>query len=383
MKSYFEILFQVEVFHNFFPVEEQHVCNSLSFIPSDECMRSLANNRLIFKKTVNGFAIVAEKKNIGTDALPNLVPFFSITPGTRFHFLISEPEDDFINITDADPDLFAEGRKYFFRNSPTQPAVVAGNHATIPLHNNTPLVNSLSLGPSNFIAPVAIASNPVKLVLKDIDGLFMVEKKVPRDSFNNISAERLLMSDESLPEGIYVLHQVNAANVSVLQKTYFLSGQSLKGKITGILDITYNSIMQGQENRHTHLTITLSPRNVHWIYNVDIEKYEDPGEFNTQRVLPVNLALDPSLSSPPVASPFTKTIVQALPLPADWHINDKVRFRSNNPIPLKKKPYSRIQLKNNGIAMPVIIDNMPNPDPLMIRKTAPNTYETEMFLKVK
>ena len=141
--------------------------------------------------------------------------------------------------------------------------------------------------------------------------------------------------------------------------------------------------MQAQENKHTHLTITLAPRSVHWIYNVDIEKYEDPGEFNTQRVLPANLALDPTPSSPPVATPFTKTIVQALPLPADWHINDKVRFRSNNPIPLKKKPYGRIQLRNNGIAMPVIIDNMPNPDPLMIRKTAPNTYETEMFLKVK
>lgn len=139
MKSYFEILFQVEVFHNFFPVEEQHICNSLSFIPSDECLRTLANNRLLFKKTINGFAVIAEKKNIGTDALPNLVPFFSITPGTRFHFLISEPDDDFINITDSDPDLFAEGRKYFFRNSPTQPAVVAGNHATISLHNNTPL----------------------------------------------------------------------------------------------------------------------------------------------------------------------------------------------------------------------------------------------------
>ncbi len=383
MKSYFEILYQLEVFHNYFPAEEQHRCTSLRFLPTEPCRRLLSDQRLVFKSSENGFVIVAEKKNTGTDALPNLVPFFSIPTGTRFHFFIMERDNEFLNITDLDPELFADGKKYLFRNTPFQQAAVSGNDASFHIHNNIPLTEALTLAPSLFLAPVAIAQNPVKLVLRDAESEFVAEAAVPRDSFGVISAERILISNQPLPEGVYTLQQLNAASAIVDQKKYFLCENIPGFRVNGIAAITCYPHLQAQENRHSHFIISLLPRQAHWVYHIDIEKYEDPAEFNTKRVLPGDLVINTALSTPAVGTAFTKTIVQASPLPQDWFINDKVSFRSNNPIPLQKQTYERVELHNNSLAPPAIIRNLPNPPPLALRKTGPNQYEADIYLKVK
>jgi hypothetical protein len=116
---------------------------------------------------------------------------------------------------------------------------------------------------------------------------------------------------------------------------------------------------------------------------VDIEKYEDPLEFLNKRIKPTDLKVDTVSSSPSVGTAFTRTILFSSINPADWFINDKVQFRSNNPIPLKKTAYEKLQLQHTTVPVPVIINNLPNPDPLNMEETAPNTYEIEMFLKVK
>lgn len=383
MRSFFEILFQLEVFHTYFPVEEQHRCTALKFLPTGQCQRLLSDNRLVFKSSENGFVIVAEKRNIGTDATPNLVPFFSIPEGMSFHFFIVEEDNDFLNITDTDPALFADGKKYLFRNTPFQQAVVNGNDAVFDIHNNTPLAEAVTLAPVLLQAPVAIAQNPVRLVLRNAENEFVVEVAVPRDAFGAISATRLLISRQPLTEGVYTLQQINAAGNVVDEKRYFLCENVPGFRVNGIVAITNYPTLRAQENRHSHFVVSLQPRRAHWVYHIDIERYEDPAEFSTKRVLPTDLVIDASQSTPAVGTTFARTIVQTSSLPQEWFINDKVRFRSNNPIPLQKETYERVSLHNNSLAPPTIIRSLPNPPPLALRKTGPNRYEADIYLKVK
>src|SRR5690606_25077586 len=143
------------------------------FLPTGQCQRLLSDNRIVFKSSENVFVIVAEKRNIWTDAIPNLVPFFSIPECMRFIFFIVEEDIEFLNITDTDPALFADGKKYLFRNTPFQQAVVNGNDAVFDIHNNTPLAEAVTLAPVLFQAPVAIAQNPVRLVLRNAENEFV------------------------------------------------------------------------------------------------------------------------------------------------------------------------------------------------------------------
>jgi hypothetical protein len=382
VKSYYHIIIQLDVFHDYFPLEENHVCTSLQFTPCTSCFQTLRQLRLLFKKTENGFVIVGEKKNLGTDAAPILEPLVDIPEGTKFNFLITETDNNFINITDTDPHLFSDGKKYVFRNTDSQQAVVAGNIATINIHNNSPLNEVVTLAPPLFTAPVVVAENPVKVVLRGSEGEFITEKTVPRDAGNNIVAGGLLLCDTPFVEGIYTLQQVNALNAVTSEKRYFLFEPVTGVRVNGIVQLTYNNIMAAQSKKEIHTTIHLNPRSVFWIYKVDIEKYEDPVEFNL-RIKPLNLKVDSVPSIPAVGTPFTKTILFVSANPADWFLNDKVQFRSNNPIPLKKKPYEQLQLVHTAVPQPVIINNLPNPDPLAMEETTPNTYEIEMYLKVK
>jgi hypothetical protein len=306
--------------------------------------------------------------------------------GTKFYFFITEENNDFINITDTDPKLFSDGKKYVFRNTNSNTAVVAGNIATVTIHNSTPVNNVVTIAPANFAAPVVLADNPVKLVLRGSEEEFIMEKAVPRDTGGNISAERLVFSDTPFAEGLYTLQQVDNTNLIVSEKKYFLISSVPPFTVNGILLIDYNTIFNAQAKKEIHVVIQLSPRNIHWVYNVDIERYEDPVEFAAKRIKPADLQLDETLSAPSVGTTFSKTIVSSLPNPADWYINDKVTFRSSNPVPIHKKSYRRLLLKNTAAISPVIINNMPNPEPLMIKEKAPpgsGVYEAEMFLKVK
>lgn len=383
MKSYYDIAIQLEVFHDYFPAEEGHICPSLRFTPSEDCFRKLKQNHLIFKNTVNGFVLVGERRNTGTDAAPVLVPVIDIAPGTKFCFLVTEVNNDFINITDTDPKLFSGGKKYVFRNTNAHTAVINGNIATVVIQNYTPLTEAVTIAPANFIAPVVVADNPVKLVLLGQDRNYITEKTVTRDSNGNISVERITFSDTPFEEGIYFLQQVNAANTVVSEKEYFLINSMPLERVNGIVVVDYNNILSANAGKEIHVVINLAPRNIHWVYKVDIERYEEPLDFLNRRIKPADLQLDVSTSSPSVGTPFTKTVVSSFPNPADWFMNDKVSFRSNNPVPLVKKPYQKVLLKNTAAVSPVIIKNMPNPEPLMIKEIAPNTYEAEMFVKVK
>ena len=189
-------------------------------------------------------------------------------------------------------------------------------------------------------------------------------------------------SDTVFGEGLYRLQQIDAANVVTSEKKYFLTAIPQDIRVNGILQLEYNSVFAAQATKEIHAVIQLQSRSIHWVYNIDVEKYEDPVEF-ANRIKVADLAFDTAFSSPSVATAFTKNVIQMSPLPADWYINDKVTFRSNNPIPIHLQPYSGIQLKNTTAAQPVIINHLPNPNPLHIRETLPNTYEADIFLKVQ
>jgi hypothetical protein len=382
LKSYYEIVIQLEVFHDYFPKEDKNVCRSLKFIPTAECFRLLQKLRLIFKSTVNGFVLVGEKRNIGTDAAPILETIVEIVKGTRFNFFISEQDNDFIIITNTDPKLFSDGKKYVFRNNDSQAAVVNGNIATITLHNNVPITEVAKLSSGNFLGPVVISENPVKLRLLGANGEYVMEKEVPRNNLGDICTEQLLFSDTAFDEGLYRLQQIDASNSVTSEKEYFLTTVPQDIRVNGILQLEYNNIFVAQSKKEIHAVIQLQSRSIFWVYNIDIQKYEDPLEFNN-RIKAADLVVDTTQSSPSVATAFTQNFIQASPLPADWYIHDKVSFRSNNPIPIHFRSYEGIQLKNTTAAHPVIINNMPNPNPLQIRESAPNTYEADIFLRVQ
>jgi hypothetical protein len=371
MRTYFETVIRFDVFHNYY---SDNRCKALLFTPTDSCLAMLNRFHLIFKNIPAGFAVIGEKKNTGTEALPVLVPRIDIPVGTVFYFLISSLQTDFLNITDADMDKLAEGKKFYFKNTLAAPVVNSGI-ATFNIHNNLPIANALVYGSVNFHAPVKVTENPLKLVLRDVSGVVAVEKVVPRNAANVIISDHVLISDTSVPEGIYTLQQVNAGGVITSSQDYFLTNTTVTNNVEGILAIDYNQYLLQHADKEVRLEVRLQNRDIHWIYRIEIEKYTNPAEAPFTYVAN-NLFLNNNANNvPSVGSVFTRSITAPLD-PAD---NFKVRFRSTNAIPLKEKPYQEVKLMNNATAL---IDNLPNPNPLMMKLNAGN-YEAEVFLKIK
>jgi hypothetical protein len=371
MSSYFETVIQFDVFHSFY---NDNRCKDLIVEPTSECALLLRRFRLLFKKTLSGMVVIGEKRNIGTEAVPVLVPFIDIPPREKFYFTITSLRDDFLNITDADMEALAGGKKFYLQNSMVAP-VVNGNVATFTVHNNTPLIRAVELGSTAFYAPVLIAEDPVKLRLLNADRITVTEITVPRNSASEITAETLLMTDADLPEGLYTLEQIDATAAITSSREYFLTDPKPGKRILGILCVDYNHFVELHQDKEVRMETYLANRAVRWVYRVEIEKYKEPAEvpFTYQAA---NIFLNNNTNTvPSVGSAFTKTIL----IPPDPNDNVKIRFRSNNLIPIRESPYKDVRLMNSGLSL---IDHLPTPLPAMM-KFAGGNYETEIFLKIK
>lgn len=374
MRLYYEPVIHMEVFHAFY---KDGLCKALTFEPTPECLNTLNQFRLIFKNTETGFALVGEKKNTGTEMAPVLVPKIDIPVGTKFYFFIKTLRNDFLNITDADMIQLAEGKKFYFWNAPLTPVVVNGSIATLDIHN-APITTALLPGVVNFMAPVNIAEDPFKLVLLDANANVVTEQTVPRDKYNKIIADKIRMSDTPLPEGIYDVQQVDAAAMITSVQRYFLTQPGLAWDIAGILAIEYNATLSSHDDKIVKLEIHLPNRGIHWVYQVEVEKYTDPTEVGFTYD-PNNLFLNNTSNNvASVSSVFTKSVI----VPVNPQDNNKVRWKSNNLIGLREASYKDIKLIDTAATDPVI-ENMPNPDPIKMKDDGGGNYETEVFMKIK
>lgn len=375
MKIFYEPVFHVETFHSFY---KDNLCRALAFEPTYSCSALLNRYRLVFKGTENGFGLVGEKRNTGTDAAPVLVPFVNIPVNVNFYFFIRETRPDFLNITDADMDELSGGRKFLLRNDLTTPLAVTPTIATLTVHNNVAIADTVAVDTINFYAPVAIAENPVRLALLDANGGLVIEKMVPRDNNGNITADKVLMSKSPLAEGVYELQQIDAANAVTSSQRYFLTWPASAYNAAGILMIDYNAALLSHQDKEIRIVLQFASRGIRWVYQVEIEKYLDPTEAGFT-YNPATLFLNnPGNNVPSVASVFTKTVIPA-PGPLS---NDKVIWRSNNLISLREEPYREVTLIDTGLTDPVF-DHLPNPEPVKMKDDGSGNYAAEIFMKIK
>jgi len=375
MKIYYEPVFHVESFHSFY---KDNQCRALVFEPTASCKALLNQCKLVYKGSETGFGLVGEKRNTGPDNAPVLEPFVTIPVGTKFYFCIQEDRADFLNITDADMDVLAEGKKFFLRNKLSTPVVVNGPIATFNIHNNVSLTETLMVDHVQFYAPVNLAENPEKLVLVDADGSLFVEQEVPRDSSNVIAAEKILISKSPLPEGVYELQQVNAADVVTSSQGYFLAQSGTPQRLIGILMIDYNAVMQTHDDKEVRITMQFANRSVRWVYQVEIERYTDPAEagftYNPDHLFLNN----PGNNVASVGSVFNKLPI----LSPDPLGNDKVRWESVNLIAVREEAYREVTLINTNLAT-TLIEDMANPEPIKMKDDGMGGYKTEVFMKIK
>ncbi|MBL7731666.1 MAG: hypothetical protein JNM88_10850 [Chitinophagaceae bacterium] len=392
MKAYFEILFQVNVFHRFYPDEDDNRCKALSFEPTNDCSRLLREHKLYFKQTDNGFIIAAEKKMTGgTEAAPLLEPVAEIEPGTCFNFFIKTNRLDFLNITDADLTQFAGGKKFYLRNNVNSPLTtnnvvqtpdmnnfwltVNSIVTTVTVHDLAPLTDTLKIGTVNFAAPVNIPDDPAKLVLRDADGNTVLRKTVPRNSLNEITTGSLLLADSPLPENIYHLEQVDSTNTVLSEETWFLTEQAGSSGIEGILQLQYNHALKNTGATEYQFEIDLDARAVQWSYRIQVDEYEDPLDA-VNNYNPDDLRLNTLLNNVPVLSTsFTQAKDTGPPV--------LVRFDSVGLIPLREEAYKGVNLVDKDALAVPIIANMPNANPSMLRDAGGGNYRSEIFLKIK
>jgi hypothetical protein len=358
-----EILYQADFFHGYYP---DNRTDCLTFEPTEACAAILQEHRLKFKNTGTGFIIVAEKI-LDSGVWKQLVP---IVTGTCLHFYIYQRCDDLLNVTDADIRKYSGGGKYFFRNNGSMAAADhLPEYSAFTLFNNTTLSDSLFVAGTLFNAPIAISLDPNKLVLRDADDNIVAEKIIERNSNNEIYYSSLTFADTPLPENIYKLQQVDAANAVIAEDRYFLAGGQYRPGIAGVFQIQHNAVVEASAGREKHFVVNLAPRKIKWSYRVQVEQYTNPMEaLNNYDIN--DLEID---ASGPALGLFNAVIAPA----------GIVTFTSASLINIRKKPYDNIKLQDKGPPVKVVMPNLPNPDPLLMKDIGGGVYQSEIALKIK
>ena len=390
MNTYYEILFQLNVFHRYFRDDDNNRCKALVFEPTAECKVKLRDHRLLFKNTENGFIIIAEKMLTGgTETNPVLAPVIKPEPGTIFNFFIRSSRADFLNITDANLPAFEGGKKFYFRNEPANPTITAvrpqapeGDNlwltngttvSSITIHNLTMLNNALRIAPAVFNAPVQAGINPFRLVLRDPANTIIADKFIPRNRLNQIVAETVLLSSDPFEENIYTLEQVNAGGVILASEKYFLTPQSSSDAV-GIFQLDYNTVLDGTGATEFQFIVDLQTRFVHWSYKIQVDQYTDPLDV-VNNYNPDDLRLNTLANNVPVLGLFNKVKDLGPPI--------MLSFDSTALIPFKEEAYAGVHLVDKDDLAKFIIPHLPNPDPMILKDAGGGNYKSEIYLKIK
>jgi hypothetical protein len=373
MSFQYEILFQADMLHSYF---DSGMAKDIGFKPTLQCASLLKDYRLNFKNTSNGFLLIAEQ--ITNDGV-NWVQAAPIDVGQSFNFFAFSSRSDLLNITDANLSNFSAGRKFFFGNNAATPTTATPPaRLSFDIWNGATLTSGVSLGSTNFVAAVNKSLNPFWLVMLDANANIISKTFIARNSANEIIYDKVLLTEQPLPEDIYTLQQTDALGNVLSSESFFLTDSAADVSTIGIFQIRYNAAVDAAVTAgdEIHFTAKLAARKIKWVYRIEVDQYSLPTEI-PNNYNPAMLCLNSVTNTVPVLGPFTPNILPGTPT--------VVSFESNSAIALKESPYIGVSLqdKTNAPALNTIINNLPNPSPQLLGDAGPGNYKAEVSLKIK
>lgn len=356
MIDYYKRWFSIKCFHAFYT---DGYCRDLAVEPTDECRKTLRRHKLLFKPQENGAVVINEQRNSGTEASPVLEPKIAIESDTIFTFRLTLKNPDFLNITNLNQGLIQPFSAFIFTNAPGASESSDGTVRSVEVHDGA-LGSPLPIFGKVFRYPLGPNLNGVAIAAHDEAGQFLFQ-------INLISqASEVTIDMNGFPEGIYQLSSLDVLGGTVASTQVFISNAYRTPQLFGFLQVRYtNDILSDAEDQHA-FTLSFENRQIRWVYNIDVKEREPDHPDN----------LDPNtiqLENTPVA--FTRSVVTTPP--------KSVTFTSNQPIALRQKPYTGIQLTNGSGTSQLLIAHMPNPETRTLVKDGASDLRSEMRLTIK
>ncbi|MFA6923682.1 MAG: hypothetical protein WC223_05450 [Bacteroidales bacterium] len=336
MNIIFDILFKLNIFHEFF---DDKICNDFIVEPTSACSQLLRNHKSIFKCTENSANIYYEKN----ESSP--APLISIGNGTTFSFLLKVKNISFYNYSNIQ-----NNTTYYFTNTSN----AAGSDGFIEL-----TTDKLIIVPSiyNYIFQ-SDKSADINLKLINSNGNVVEEKTFAAST----APEPHQFVFSQYTKGLYSVEE----NGVITSKLYY--DESLLGEnIFCIIDINFNSDFYTSLKK---FKVHFSIKSALWKYYLIIT---DNGINNDYLSWTLSIT-DENTSNKILFTPLTD-------MPADDSNKELLSKKakkvlccaSTTPVEFREKPKQNIQLSRKvGLEPPeVLIKNLPNPS---IDKVKPEMY---------
>jgi len=349
-------LFSVHVQHNYY---EDNLCNHLVFLPGAETLKTIRNQRWLFRAFATGFNLITE---VGADFKnkielldTNLQFGISLNDAAKF-FAITQ-----LNET-APAKEFLGNKKIYFSNNALNAALgyqiidgIAGDlmalSFTLPAVNAEVTLRVNSATENNLVIDYDTAGLPV-------NGPYKVK-------LNSSNVFEKLLNLSKLADGLYTISIKNAADTGNDLLTYkiFKSNSLSTQSLFGVLDIQLPA--STAVVTETPFLISFLRKSTIWKYYVINQSGIDLDDFDL-------LVKDKSLDGTPNGNPvYAKYTFAGNPVPPnDPDPINKIAaaeillFKSNVKIPFFQQVKLGLQLsKKDGGAEVVLTKNLPNPMP--------------------
>lgn len=349
-------LFSVHVQHNYY---EDNLCSDLAFTPVPETLRTMRNQRWLFKAFGSGFNLVTET---GADlkskiALLDTTLQFGISLNASASFFAVTQLNETAPVKE-----FLSNKKIYLSNNALNAALeyqiidgISGDlmalSFTLPAVNTEATLRVNSATESNLVIDYDTAGLPVS-------GPYTIK-------MNSSQVFEKLLNLSKLADGLYTISIKNAADTGNDLLTYkiFKSNALSTRAVFGVLEVKLpasNAVVT-----ETKFVISFLRKSTIWKYYVINQSGIDLDDFDL-------LLKDKSLDGTPGGNPvYAKYTFAGNPVPANDPdpINkiataDILLFKSNVKIPFFQKVKLGLQLsKKDGGSEVVLTKNLPNPMP--------------------
>lgn len=332
-------LFNINALHDYY---KNGICNSLTIIPTADCLKKIKNYKLIFKQNGSSFNIVYKATDESGTPLID-------ASGLLFTFIISlNNPNELLNIThlDINTDVFTSKKVIHFTNNPANSKTIT--HKFIDY-----------LKPQIFNYKFPFKANNLSTDIANLEVLDM-EGNTILGSWSSIPPDNdyyyyKKIDLSNYPNGKYIFRPGDSNNVQRDEIIYIdneLSNQS----IFGLIEIAYDS------NALDEYNISLIRQESYWKYfivnksgNIDLDSFS----LNIENTSDEN------------PSPYEKKYKFLKGQEPDSHIKvngyETVVFTSENKIPFYEEPLLNIELlKKDKTGDPAaegisLIKHLPNP----------------------
>ena len=363
MNAKYEPLLSLQCFHDYYT---KKICPDLIIEPTEACTALLADHRMLFKSTVSGGAVLLERYNTGTDAVPAWTPVVAPTKGIILTFKVTMKNPLFLNITDTVQQAFGSRRAFVFANSVVSPVTIQDGKRYVSLQTGV-LANALDTVGSVFTYPVPLTLNPASVSLHDAVGT-QLKRVTLKPGTNTVTFDL-----QGALEGNYELRSWDGSEVLVKTDRFFVSDAFLTAQLLGYIQIHFLPQVMDHINTPHIFTLSFKNRAINWRYKLTVKKADNGAEIETSKLTLVN---------PPVN--FTRTVIPTQP-----NMPKRVDFKSNDTIAIKEASYGGIGLRLLPYAGEAtekkmdLIKNMPNPDVHRLVKDGALNLRSEMVVNLK